>query len=114
MRRALLAVVTLTACRSVTNEPARATAVPETATKPSASASAPPTTAAVAPAPSTPPATDGPLALGTRPGNGPLYPIVDGVCIHGEIWPLGTTTLVCGTPKEERVIHVDVKTGNTS
>src|SRR5689334_12329813 len=34
------------------------------------------------------PMREEPLAWGTRPpSKGPLYPIVDGMCIHGEIWP---------------------------
>lgn len=35
----------------------------------------------------TPPAIEPPLEWGTRGGNGPLYPIVDGICIHGKIFP---------------------------
>lgn len=35
-----------------------------------------------------------PLAWGTRPAeNGPLYPVVDGMCIHGEIWPTKSSAL---------------------
>jgi hypothetical protein len=35
------------------------------------------------------PASEQPLEWGTRPPReGPLYPVIDGMCIHGEIWAL--------------------------
>lgn len=37
---------------------------------------------------------EAPLAWGTRPpAKGPLYPVVDGMCVHGEIWPTGGSAL---------------------
>lgn len=35
------------------------------------------------------PSSEAPLAWGTRPPeNGPLYPVVDGMCVHAEVWRL--------------------------
>ncbi len=58
-----------------------------------ASAAAPAAAVASAPAPPAE-APEAPLAWGTRPAkDGPLHPVVDGMCVHGEIWPLGRGAL---------------------
>ena len=76
----------LAACRTVGSDardrPAAASSEPPRAA-PSGSLAA---AAGSARAPSPEPET--PLAWGTRPPTkGPLYPVVDGMCVHGEIWP---------------------------
>lgn len=92
MRRALL-VLTLAACHSVANERTPVTPEPKpVASAPAAMTTTPPPPPPAEPAPA--PASDGPLAWGTRPaGKGPLYPVVDGVCVHGEVQRLGPSTL---------------------
>lgn len=81
MKRALL-LAALAACRSVSTEGK----VPEASTKPVAIAE-PVVDAAVAP-------VEPPLAWGTRPPKeGPLFPVVDGMCMRGEVWPVGTSAL---------------------
>ena len=85
MRRSsqvLVCLVGLAGCKTVSNEvrerPAATAAVSESVAR----------TAAPIPDASAPAVTEAPLAWGTRPGTkGPLYPVVDGMCVHGEIWP---------------------------
>ena len=80
MKRALI-LLALGACKTVATD-GRTVAVPDAAVKAVASAvvdAAPP---------------EAPLAWGTRPPkDGPLYPVVDGPCSRGEVWPVGTSAL---------------------
>jgi hypothetical protein len=85
----MAAALPVVACKTVAGEgreqpPAVASATPKKKAMPSVE------DAGVAAAP----ARDEPLAWGTRPpANGPLYPIVDGMCVHGEVWPTKTGAL---------------------
>lgn len=77
MRRSgvVLPALFLVSCRTVSNE------------KPNTTASAAPPIAPVVDA-APPPPIETALAWGTRPPKtGELFPVVDGMCIHGEVWP---------------------------
>lgn len=82
--RALPAVLALAACKSVTSDGRdRPPTAPSESPTPIASAPGAPGDAGAAP-----PVVDAPLAWGTRPAaKGPLFAVVDGMCVHGEIWP---------------------------
>lgn len=79
---AIVGALSLIACRPKDAGPAP---VASSSTSPSAT---PVAIADAAPEP------EKPLTWGTRPGaKGPFFPIVDGMCIHGEIWPVGDRAL---------------------
>lgn len=83
----MLGVLGLFACRTVTTD---AHDRPATASseRPRGAAAASPKTSGVEAAGAASPEPEVPLAWGTRPPTkGPLYPVVDGMCVHGEIWP---------------------------
>lgn len=87
MRRVLLAVLVLGGCRTVHDRAAvRSSSSPPAAHD--AGVVAP--TVELAPVP---PPAEAPLAWGTRPPKeGPLFPVVDGLCQRPNVWPLGTAT----------------------
>lgn len=73
------------ACRTVTSDVREKPSPANSASAPTSATSAAPSARAPVPAP----APEASLPWGTRPDpKGPLYPVVDGMCIHGEIWPL--------------------------
>ena len=74
MRRVLL-VLLLVSCRTVSNE-----------SRPNVAPSAQPSGVVVVDA-SPPPPVETALAWGTRPSaDGELFPVIDGMCIHAEVW----------------------------
>jgi hypothetical protein len=84
-RFVLAATVPLVSCKTVANDgrDRPATVASESPSRKTTGAVG----AADAGAPS-PPAPEEPLAWGTRPAQkGPLFPVIDGMCVHGEIWP---------------------------
>lgn len=101
----VLAPLTLAACRSVaTPDPTPDRTSPAVARAQDASAVVASRDAA-APAPvAAPEAPLPPLAWGTRPeGDGPLWPIVDGMCIHGKVFPLAKGDALFGYGMSEGV-----------
>jgi hypothetical protein len=55
---------------------------------------APPAVDAGAPPPA-PAIDEAPLAWGTRPPkNGPLFPVIDGMCVHAEVWRTGKSAIL--------------------
>lgn len=96
MRPGIVAIVLL-GCGSAAT-PSQA---PQPTVSASAVASAAPARDAGAPAPA--PAVEEPaLAWGTRPNReGPLFPIIDGMCIHAEAWTIDNAAFVTwGNPTE--------------
>lgn len=78
MRRAWLLCFLVVGCKTVSNESRPTTAV---------SAQPPTPSASVAIADAAPPPETA-LAWGTRPPTtGELFPVIDGMCIHAEVWP---------------------------
>lgn len=79
-----LAGLTGLGCHSVAQSPTEKATPSATA----ADASVAPLAASSAPVATPPAAALPPLDWGTRAGLGPLYPIVDGMCIHGTVYAL--------------------------
>lgn len=80
MKRSLL-LLALAACKTVATD-GRTAAVPDAAV------------AKAIVAEDAAPAAEAPLAWATRPAaEGPLFPVVDGTCMRGEVWPVGASAL---------------------
>ncbi|MBX3205667.1 MAG: hypothetical protein KF764_11410 [Labilithrix sp.] len=85
------AVLALVACKSVTSDGRDRPPTAPSETPPPVASSPIASSDAGVPAP---PVPEAPLAWGTRPAaKGPLFAVVDGMCVHGEIWPTGGSAL---------------------
>ena len=83
----LVSLVVISSCRTLADD--KTSTAPVVAERPSAITSPPRADGGNTLEPTAPPAPETPLAWGTRPPkDGILFPLVDGMCIHGDVYAL--------------------------